>query len=222
MAVGHSMQLLAAVALAMVAGASAAIGNLVPDQVLIGNGEVDASLMIYIPCIVGMIFAAWLYYLVSKISIAKRDGADQICFDELKMCFETVQTGARAFLWAEYSVCTAFIIVFGVLILIMTSRLPNLEVPGEVIWDWKFGGLTFASFLVGGLTSIASGYIGMMVKRLPPVAPINIQDSSSLRRKQLAGAVPAVVFSGSHESSPRSQLPPSCARFCCAGPDRVL
>ena len=67
MAVGNSMQLLAAVALAMVAGASAAIGNLVPDQVLIGNGEVDASLMIYIPCIVGMIFAAWLYYLVSKI-----------------------------------------------------------------------------------------------------------------------------------------------------------
>lgn len=34
---------------------------------------------------------------------------------------------------------------------------------GESVWAWDIGGLTALSFVVGGLTSILSGYIGMMV-----------------------------------------------------------
>ncbi len=34
---------------------------------------------------------------------------------------------------------------------------------GESVWSWDIGGLTALSFVVGGLTSILSGYIGMMV-----------------------------------------------------------
>jgi inorganic pyrophosphatase len=127
---------------------------------MFGNGEYDASLLIFIPCVFAMLFAVYLYWRVSTISIEKRDGAEQVCFDELKMCHETVATGAGAFLRAEYTVCSIFIVVFGAIILIMTSRLPDPEVAGAVIWDWKFGGLTLASFLVGGVTSLVSGYIG--------------------------------------------------------------
>lgn len=42
--------------------------------------------------------------------------------------FETIQAGARAFLFAEYSVCAIFVVLFAIIILVMTSRLPQ---PGE-------------------------------------------------------------------------------------------
>ncbi|KAJ1473395.1 inorganic H+ pyrophosphatase-domain-containing protein [Baffinella frigidus] len=156
--------LFAMVALALTTGIAAANDkHLVKDTVTVGNGEYDASLFIVIPCVFSMLFAVYLYWRVSLISIEKRDGADQVCFDELKMCHETVKTGAGAFLWAEYTVCAVFTVVFGAIILVMTARLPDPNMPGEVIWDWKFGGLTLASFIVGSFTSIVSGYIGMTV-----------------------------------------------------------
>lgn len=54
--------------------------------------------------------------------------------------------------------------VFSIIIVVLTSRVGQKGNPLEQnIWNWKVGGLTLASFLVGATTSIVSGYIGMMV-----------------------------------------------------------
>ena len=67
-----------------------------------------------------------------------------------------VRDGARAFLNAEYSMCVAFLAAFGVAIAVLTSN-------GRLGFDAKSGFATAAAFAVGGVTSMASGYVGMMV-----------------------------------------------------------
>ena len=159
---------LAAAALPAVHAASA--GGGVKDQVLKSGGERDATIMIYVPCGVGVIFAIFLWMKLSGIKVEREDPnciASEPSFTELKNCYETIQIGAKAFLKAEYTVCTGFVLVFGIVVLILTSRVPNLD-PATMqddpyMWKWKVGGLTTASFLVGAFTSIVAGYIGMMV-----------------------------------------------------------
>ena len=78
--------------------------------------------------------------------------------EELKEIYETIREGAQSFLWAEYQICFIFIAVFGLIILVLTSRVS--DEAGNGVWEWNIGALTATSFLVGGLTSILSGYIG--------------------------------------------------------------
>ena len=158
----------AAAALPTVEAASSSIGVL--DRVLKAGGERDATMMIFIPCAFAVLFAIYLWVRLRSIRVERTDPhciASEASFNELKNCYETIQVGAKAFLFAEYSVCTLFVIVFGIVVLVLTSRVPNLDAATKVeepyIWRWKIGGLTLASFLVGSFTSIASGYIGMMV-----------------------------------------------------------
>eukprot|EP01035_Chromulina_nebulosa_P017235 gene17235-22761_t len=72
---------------------------------------------------------------------------------DLKEVYEAISTGADAFLRAEYSICAVFIGVFALVIFALIS------------WGQEpfYGFLTTVSFLVGALTSILSGYIGMRV-----------------------------------------------------------
>ena len=67
--------------------------------------------------------------------------------------YEAISLGAEAFLRAEYSVCAVFIAIFAVVIFALIS------------WsqDTTMGALTTISFILGALTSVASGYIGMRV-----------------------------------------------------------
>ncbi|KAJ1481756.1 pyrophosphate-energised proton pump, partial [Baffinella frigidus] len=74
--------------------------------------------------------------------------------------YETIREGAKSFLWAEYQFCFVFIVVFGAIVLVLVSHTTE---NGEAVWKWDIGALTCLSFVVGGLTSILSGYIGMMV-----------------------------------------------------------
>jgi len=158
---------MAAAALPAVDAASDGLGTL--DQVLKAGGERDATLMIYVPCGIAVLFAVFLWVRVSAIKV-ERPGPDCIAseasFIELKNCYQTIQIGAKAFLKAEYTVCTAFVLVFGGVVLVLCSRVPNLtatQVTEPYVWKWKVGALTMASFFVGAFTSMAAGYIGMMV-----------------------------------------------------------
>jgi Na+/H+-translocating membrane pyrophosphatase len=72
--------------------------------------------------------------------------------------YNTINEGAQSFLWAEYKICFIFIALFGTLILVLTSRVSNSSGEGE--WKWNIGAYTATSFVIGGLTSILSGYIG--------------------------------------------------------------
>jgi len=80
--------------------------------------------------------------------------------------------GAKAFLFAEYALCLIFVVVFGVVVGVATAHKTHDEIeaikafhPNDVSGSfiWKYGGLTALSFVIGAITSMASGYLGMMV-----------------------------------------------------------
>ena len=77
--------------------------------------------------------------------------------------YKLIQAGAKAFLFAEYALCAIFIVLFGALVLVATAHKNKGDSADGKEWDFKFGGLTAFSFVVGSVTSIISGYIGMMV-----------------------------------------------------------
>jgi Na+/H+-translocating membrane pyrophosphatase len=71
----------------------------------------------------------------------------------LHMVYGAISEGAEAFLRAEYSICGYFVASFAVVIFILVSWGQNSSL----------GFLTTLSFVLGAVTSIASGYIGMKV-----------------------------------------------------------
>ena len=85
-------------------------------------------------------------------------------FQKLRTIYSDIRTGARAFLYAEYLMCAAFLLRFGhqietsgeLLLFVLVSRL-------ESGWDFQVGLLTALAFCVGGVTSMVAGYVGMMV-----------------------------------------------------------
>jgi len=131
-----------------------------------GDSEAQANLLIFSCGIVGIAFALFLYYSVSLISLrSPSDDMEPLVSstragesdEELITIYETIRAGARAFLWAEYQICFIFVAGFSVLILLMVSHTNSNG------WNFTVGGLTALSFIVGALTSILAGFIGMMV-----------------------------------------------------------
>ena len=97
--------------------------------------------------------------------------------------YETIIKGAKSFLLEEYKICAAFIVVVGALVFVMVSHAGTCTEaqyveshfrnasgvfpdPKAVLsgWNFKAGGITAASFAIGGITSMVSGYLGMMVR----------------------------------------------------------
>jgi len=112
--------------------------------------------------IFGILFAYFQFTQVAKIKLGEGVTMQtQLLTNEsnstLIEIYEAIREGARSFLAAEYKVCALFIVVFGILILVLTSY------TGESGWNFSSGGLTALSFVLGAVTSMVSGYIGMMV-----------------------------------------------------------
>ena len=133
----------------------------------VGGGTVWLASTVILTCgIIGVLFALFLFYTVSQVSLDSTDEsqssadaqASKDSDEELRLIYEIVQKGAQSFLWAEYKICFIFIVAFGTLTFFLTSRVADADGHGQ--WEWKIGALTTLSFVVGGLTSILSGYIG--------------------------------------------------------------
>ncbi|RHY29383.1 hypothetical protein DYB32_005178 [Aphanomyces invadans] len=115
----------------------------------------------------GLLFAAFLFWQVSKIQVTRRGETYALLSqetrgqtaDRLFEIYSAFREGAQAFLLAEYTLCLAFIAVFGLVIFVLTSYVNK----ADQVFDWTFGALTATAFAVGGLTSILAGYVGMMV-----------------------------------------------------------
>jgi len=88
--------------------------------------------------------------------LADAGEAEADSYQKLRQIYRDIQAGAKAFLAAEYRMCLAFLAVFGVAMIFFVAKV-------ESGWDFKIGTLTAFSFFVGGITSMISGYIGMMI-----------------------------------------------------------
>ena len=133
---------------------------------------------------IGIGFAAFQMYLVSKVSLRESgmssladmsyeskertplSSDDEKKADpsiEMVRIYQLIRDGAKSFLFAEYTYCTVFVGVFGILLFLLTAHRNAEENSDVSSWDFTFGGLTALSFVIGSFTSILSGYIGMMV-----------------------------------------------------------
>jgi len=139
---------------------AAAGGGAIKDE------GVTAMWLIAVSGIFGLLFSGFQLWQVSKIEVepGKRgegytnmeEGSDTNAKLKLYEVYLAIQEGAKAFLFAEYFLMSIFIVVFGALVLVLTSWTP-------AGFDITVGGCTCIAFVLGALTSIVSGYVGMMV-----------------------------------------------------------
>jgi len=83
------------------------------------------------------------------------NGNDEATTTRLLEIYTAIYEGAESFLRAEYTICTYFIICFSVVIFALVSWGTG--------WQMDRGIFTSVAFLLGALTSMASGYLGMKV-----------------------------------------------------------
>merc|ERR1740138_1473210 len=133
----------------------------------------DAIAVILSSGIIGLLFAIFLLRQVASISLGEQTGSSgkllawyanipdgPACQKKMVKVYKAVSEGAAAFLFAEYRICAIFIVVFGTVVFILTSY----TIEGDkAAWKWDHGFYTCLSFVVGAVTSIISGYIGMTV-----------------------------------------------------------
>jgi hypothetical protein len=125
--------------------------------------------LLIISAVLGLMFAYFRFRAVQKIKINPPSGeyalmsdiGDATPSDAQQMAlmyriYGYITEGAKAFLLAEYKICGIFIVIFGLIVMVLTS-----STTGGFVW--KKGIMTMISFVCGGVTSMVSGYIGMMV-----------------------------------------------------------
>jgi H+-translocating diphosphatase len=143
-------------------------GTYTPDGPAAAKSQADG--FIAVTGAIGLLFAVFLFWTVSRVSLSG-DGSEDSesgslintkeSDDELLVIYETIRSGAKDFLWAEYQICFIFVAFFGVVICILVSHTTDLA--GASVWDFNAGIHTTGAFVVGASTSILAGYIGMMV-----------------------------------------------------------
>ena len=123
--------------------------------------------------IAALLFAYMLHRTVQGIRLPSRNGelpqqrqleTSSLASEELTPeqgkqlvgIHEQIIGGAKSFLAAEYRICAYFLLAFGIVVACAASWSKH---------SWKFeeGGLTALAFVLGGMTSMASGYVGMIV-----------------------------------------------------------
>jgi H(+)-translocating pyrophosphatase len=79
---------------------------------------------------------------------------------------DAIARGAKAFLMAEYKYLAVFLVLFGIFTMVAvgsTIKADDADPLKAEFKNWAAGALSGVAFLVGGGTSIVSGYIGMTI-----------------------------------------------------------
>mmetsp|Transcript_10627 Transcript_10627/g.11725 ORF Transcript_10627/g.11725 Transcript_10627/m.11725 type:complete len:755 (+) Transcript_10627:28-2292(+) len=84
-----------------------------------------------------------------------RGGNDDSTTKRLIEIYTSIFEGAESFLRAEYTYCAVFVFFFAGIVFTLVAWGTG--------WDFARGVLTATSFVLGALTSMASGYLGMKV-----------------------------------------------------------
>jgi len=119
-------------------------------------------------------------------------GSTTKVYKQLRLIYDKVEEGAQTFLFEEYKYIGVFCVVFGAMVFALLGSAGNCgeetmahEVrgawetcakdpatdafPADCTWHagdgscWQRGGLSTVAFLIGSLTSVVSGYIGMRI-----------------------------------------------------------
>jgi len=80
--------------------------------------------------------------------------------NEIATIVDAIAEGAQAFLWKEYSYLAVFVAVFSIIVLVAVGTAPTI---GGVKPSMSDAALTMLAFIIGAVTSIVSGYIGMSI-----------------------------------------------------------
>ena len=145
------------------------------------------TVLITVTGVVGLLFAYVLYQNVSRIRVGqpdpeseKDDGngkyllADETPVDEVEQkcreIQESISDGANSFLYTEYQYMVYFMAIFGLIVFVSLSSASSKEAApggdGHVSHSpfskksLANGLFTTISFLLGGCTSILSGFLG--------------------------------------------------------------
>ncbi|CAK9089176.1 Pyrophosphate-energized vacuolar membrane proton pump (Pyrophosphate-energized inorganic pyrophosphatase) (H(+)-PPase) (Vacuolar H(+)-pyrophosphatase) [Durusdinium trenchii] len=155
----------------------------IPAVDISSNAGAEAAAIVLIAgsCVLGLAFAFWQYMLIKKIDLTLDVAAEEQLVqhddagaqgesrqEKLQTISAAIQAGAKSFLNAEYKICAAFLVVFGVLVLVLlgtADNCGNVPISGDIPEGscWTDAGFTLLAFVIGGATSMLCGYIGMMI-----------------------------------------------------------
>jgi len=151
---------------AAIKAAAAALAGATGGWPTLTNTANDSAvtMFIFVSSAVGLIFSLFLYSKVSCIEIepgkesadkyTKSPGVTASQLQNLHEIYGHIRGGAKSFLIAEYKICAIFLVVFGATVVVLCAQGDG---------GWNQGIWTGISFLTGGITSMACGYLGMMV-----------------------------------------------------------
>jgi len=126
--------------------------------------EIPATVIIVGAAILGLCWAFLQFLIVARIPIKSEGVSDEtslISGNDHEMTvrlidiYEAIYEGAESFLRAEYTVCVGFVAIFSLIIFVLVMWGSS--------WDFTRGIFTALSFILGALTSMISGYLGMKV-----------------------------------------------------------
>jgi len=128
--------------------------------------EFSPTVVIFGCAIVALLWALLQFLIIARIKVEStpaNEGSalvdssanDEATTARLIEIYEAIFHGAESFLRAEYTVCAIFVAVFSVVIFCLIGYASN--------WNMTSAFLTSLSFVLGAVTSMASGYLGMKV-----------------------------------------------------------
>lgn len=125
----------------------------------------SATTVIIGAALISLLWALLQFLVIARIPVESqgtndstslvRGGDEESTTKRLVEIYEAIFEGAESFLRAEYSVCTLFVAVFAIIVFFLVAWGTG--------WDMTRGFLTALSFVLGSITSMASGYLGMKV-----------------------------------------------------------
>ena len=130
------------------------------------------AILIAVP-LLGLLFALYNTLMVKKVRVLTESQFDDATTETSWMLndqedyarsgmksIEEISTlitnGAKAFLWAEYKYMAVFMVLFSAVIVVLIGASGGDHA-------WRNGVLSMVAFLVGCITSILGGYIGMRI-----------------------------------------------------------
>jgi inorganic pyrophosphatase len=135
---------------------------------IVTGPEASAPLLIIATGAIGVAFALILLKQVAAVKLevpesgtAPGSGGIREANLKLKELYDAITVGASSFLNAEYKMCAIFV-AFVAPCMAALIAWGSKEGDGAP-WDWSTGTLSGVSFVVGALTSMVSGWIGMTV-----------------------------------------------------------